>query len=130
MKKLIIFFFFVASFQAYACLDERFHGDFLSPQGMPHNTSLHVPTFVEGENGSVEFDIQIETHRKIDSLAIKLVPNPRVKIEGDNTLLVIDQLSHTVKATVNEGQRGAIRLLVTGSIDGVAFLENRFIMVM
>ncbi|MGF1702136.1 hypothetical protein L4D09_17740 [Photobacterium makurazakiensis] len=130
MKNLIIFFFFVASFQAYACLDERFHGDFLSPQGMPHNTSLHVPTLVEGENGNVEFDIQIETHREIDSLAIKLVPNPRVKIAGDDALLIIDQLSHTVKATVNEGQRGAIRLLVTGSIDGTEFLENRFIMVM
>ena len=130
MMRLIVAIFSFVAFHANACLDDRFHQGFVEPKGMPKDVQLSIPVAVRGIEGNVEFDIGIITDKQIDNLAIKLIPNPRVSLQSNAHLLVRDQLSHTVKAYVNRGQRGAIRVMVSGVVDGAEFMENRFIMLM
>ncbi|MGL6316696.1 hypothetical protein [Vibrio sp. WXL103] len=130
MLRLLAVLVCTISLQAVACLDERFHQGFGGPKGMPGGTSLQSPDFVQSDNGLAEFTIDVLTDQQIEDLAIKLMPNPRVKLVGKGEMLIEGSLSHTVLAQVENGARGAIRLMVTGTIDGEEFLENRFVMVM
>ncbi|WP_153912608.1 hypothetical protein [Shewanella sp. TC10] len=132
MKPTLAFLLCLLSFYSVAC-DDHSHGHSHShshehKNSLPKGVELTLPAVAEGDNGKVEFDIHIDSEFDIDNLAIKLLPNPRVKLVGNGEQVIENQLAHKVKAEIISGPRGAIRVVVSGTIEGKAFLVSRFVM--
>lgn len=128
--RLIIMALLMATFSASACFDERFH-QLGGPSGaLPSGVELNVPVIVEGDNGNIQFSVDIQSEGPIEELAFKFVPNPRVDIGSEDELLVVGKTSHQVEGKVISGSRGAVQVLVTGRVGEEDFLTSRFVMVM
>ncbi|QIA64959.1 hypothetical protein GT360_15450 [Vibrio astriarenae] len=128
--RLFLGLLFAIAFNASACFDERFH-QLGGPSGaLPDGVELNIPVVVEGDNGQIEFTVDIDSPTDIEELAFKLLPNPRVDLGEEEDLLIVGKKSHLVKGQVTPGTRGAVRVLVTGRIGDKDFLTSRFVMVM
>ena len=120
------------SFYAYSCEQHGDHAHHHHHEAkLPAGIKLQIPTVVERDSLSsqVDFTIEVAAKHTIDDLAIQLIPNSRVEVIGEGATPLANHPNHyQVRAQLLNEQRGAMRVVITGTLAGEAFLVSRFVM--
>lgn len=130
--RILIGLVLLLSFHAYSCEQHGDHAHHHHHEAkLPTGLKVQIPTVVERSQDTVpvSFSFSVQSQLELADLHIEIKPNPKVNIIGDGARWDETSEQYQVTAQLASAQRGALRVLISGKVNGEPFLLSRFVMI-